>query len=96
MPRQGSRMLSVRVPTSSADEGPALDKLTLTADDLSAKFASGEWRLAEGSIPLSDSSIYACLVVILPEKKRSSISCAASTAPPKSRTRRVPNEDKWR
>jgi hypothetical protein len=30
---------------------PGLDKFTLTADELRTKFASGEWRLLEGSIP---------------------------------------------
>jgi hypothetical protein len=35
----------------SAGANKALEKLTLTADDLRAKFALGEWRLLEGSIP---------------------------------------------
>ena len=38
-------------PSASADERPALDKFTLTADELRTKFASGEWILLEGSIP---------------------------------------------
>lgn len=38
-------------PNVSADEGLGLDKFTFTADELKAKFASGEWRLVEGSIP---------------------------------------------
>jgi hypothetical protein len=38
-------------PSASADEGPGLDKFTLTADELRTKFASGEWILLEGSIP---------------------------------------------
>lgn len=35
----------------NADVNKELEKLTLTADELRAKFASGEWRLLEGSIP---------------------------------------------
>ena len=38
-------------PGASPNEGPGLDKFTLTADELRTKFASGEWRLLEGSIP---------------------------------------------
>ena len=35
----------------SAGANKELEKLTLTADELRAKFASGEWKLLEGSIP---------------------------------------------
>ena len=38
-------------PTASPQQGPGLDKFTLTADELKTKFASGEWRLLEGNIP---------------------------------------------
>ncbi len=38
-------------PSASVDHGPGLDKFTFTADELKTKFASGEWRLVEGSIP---------------------------------------------
>jgi hypothetical protein len=38
-------------PSVSASDGRGLDKFTLTADDLRARFASGEWRLLEGSVP---------------------------------------------
>jgi hypothetical protein len=38
-------------PSTSANEGPGLDKFTLTADELRTKFASGDWILLEGSIP---------------------------------------------
>jgi hypothetical protein len=38
-------------PSVSANEGRGLDKFTLTIDELRAKFASGEWRLREGSVP---------------------------------------------
>ncbi|HSZ03330.1 MAG TPA: hypothetical protein VK788_27800 [Terriglobales bacterium] len=32
----------------NADANKELEKLTLTADELRAKFASGEWRLLKG------------------------------------------------
>jgi hypothetical protein len=38
-------------PSAGANEGPGPDRLTLTADELRTKFASGEWRLLEGNIP---------------------------------------------
>ena len=38
-------------PTASPKHGHRLEKFTLTADELRAKFASGEWRLLEGNIP---------------------------------------------
>jgi hypothetical protein len=38
-------------PSVSANEARGLDKFTLTVDELRAKFASGEWKLREGSIP---------------------------------------------
>ena len=38
-------------PSASTDGGPGLDKFTFTADELKTKFASGEWKLVEGSIP---------------------------------------------
>jgi hypothetical protein len=38
-------------PSVSANEGRGLDKFTFTVDELRAKFASGEWKLREGSIP---------------------------------------------
>jgi hypothetical protein len=38
-------------PSASPKQGPGLDKLTLTAAEIRTKFASGEWRLLEGSIP---------------------------------------------
>jgi hypothetical protein len=38
-------------PSAGANEGQVPHRLTLTADELRAKFASGEWRLLEGNIP---------------------------------------------
>jgi hypothetical protein len=38
-------------PSAGANERRGPDKFTLTADELRTKFASGEWRLVEGSIP---------------------------------------------
>jgi hypothetical protein len=38
-------------PSVSANEERGLDKFTLTVDELRTKFASGEWRLREGSVP---------------------------------------------
>jgi hypothetical protein len=38
-------------PSAGATEGQGSNKLTLTADELRTKFASGEWRLLEGNIP---------------------------------------------
>jgi hypothetical protein len=38
-------------PSASPRHGTGLDCFTLTADELRTKFASGEWRLLEGSIP---------------------------------------------
>ena len=38
-------------PSAGAKQEPGLDKLTLTADELRTKFASGEWILVEGTIP---------------------------------------------
>jgi hypothetical protein len=38
-------------PNAGANEGQGPDRLTLTADELRTKFASGEWRLVEGDIP---------------------------------------------
>ena len=38
-------------PSAGANAGQGLDRLTLTADELRTKFASGEWKLLEGSIP---------------------------------------------
>jgi hypothetical protein len=38
-------------PSASPKQGPGLDKFPLTAEELRTKFASGEWRLLEGSIP---------------------------------------------
>jgi hypothetical protein len=38
-------------PSASPKQGSGLDKFTLTADELRTKFASGEWKLLEGSIP---------------------------------------------
>jgi hypothetical protein len=38
-------------PSAGPKHGPGLEKFTLTADELRTKFASGEWRLLEGSIP---------------------------------------------
>jgi hypothetical protein len=36
---------------SASKQGPGLDKFTLTAQELRTKFASGEWRLLDGSVP---------------------------------------------
>lgn len=38
-------------PSASQKHDPGLNKCTLTVDELRAKFAAGEWRLLEGSIP---------------------------------------------
>ena len=38
-------------PSVSANEARGLDNFTLTEDELRTKFALGEWRLREGSIP---------------------------------------------
>ena len=38
-------------PSANAEEGPGLEKFTFTTEELRAKFASGEWKLIEGSIP---------------------------------------------
>jgi hypothetical protein len=38
-------------PSAGAKQERGLNSITLTADELRTKFASGEWRLLEGSIP---------------------------------------------
>jgi hypothetical protein len=38
-------------PSANPKQEPGRDKFTLTADELRTKFASGDWRILEGSIP---------------------------------------------